>query len=246
LLDAVTHDLRTPLTSIKASITTLLDDLDGKPNGEQTIMLDAESRREMFEVINEESDRLNRFIGGLIELARIEAGEMHLRRRWGAIDEIITAALARAEPLTRHQRIEVEMEEELPVVSVDPRAVSEVVYTLIDNAAKYSLPETTIRLAAQRAGMMLQISVEDEGKASRRICANVSSINSFARFVMVTSARISLREPVWDWRLQRESSKLMEDVSGSKIASKEGEPRLSSRSRLAMMNTRACRKRLKK
>jgi len=165
LLDAVTHDLRTPLTSIKASITTLLDDLDGKAKGEQTIALDAESRREMFEVINEESDRLNRFIGGLIELARIEAGEMHLRRRWGAIDEIITAALTRAEPLTQHHRIEVEMENELPVVSVDPRAVSEVVYTLVDNAAKYSLPETTIRLAARRAkDEMLQISVEDEGE----------------------------------------------------------------------------------
>jgi len=164
LLDAVTHDLRTPLTSIKASITTLLDDLDGKANGDQTIALDAESRREMFEVINEESDRLNRFIGGLIELARIEAGEMHLRRRWGAIDEIITAALTRAESLTQRHRIEVEMETELPVVSVDPRAVSEVVYTLVDNAAKYSPPETTIRLAAQRAkNEMLQISVEDEG-----------------------------------------------------------------------------------
>lgn len=165
LLDAVTHDLRTPLTSIKASITTLLDDLDGKANGEQTIALDAESRREMFEVINEESDRLNRFIGGLIELARIEAGEMHLRRRWGAIDEIIAAALERAEPLTQHHHIEVEMESDLPIVSVDPRAVSEVVYTLVDNAAKYSLPDTIIRITAQRArNEMLQISVEDEGK----------------------------------------------------------------------------------
>ncbi len=164
LLDAVTHDLRTPLTSIKASITTLLDDLDGKGKSDQTTALDAESRREMFEVINEESDRLNRFIGGLIELARIEAGEMHLRRRWGAIDEIITAALARSEPLTQHHRIEVEMETELPVVSVDPRAVSEVVYTLVDNAAKYSVPETTIRLAAQRArDEMLQISVSYAG-----------------------------------------------------------------------------------
>ncbi len=61
-------------------------------------------------------------IGGLIELARIEAGEMHLRRRWGAIDEVITAARARAESLTHHHHIEVEMETELPVVSVDPRS----------------------------------------------------------------------------------------------------------------------------
>src|SRR5262245_50164543 len=78
LLDAVTHDLRTPLTSIKASITTLLDEVRETP-----VKLDAESRVEMMEVIDEESDRLSRFISGLIELARIEAGELQLRRRWG-------------------------------------------------------------------------------------------------------------------------------------------------------------------
>src|SRR5215217_1146447 len=82
LLDAVTHDLRTPLTSIKASITTLLDEVRGRTDGNQMVALDEESKIEMMEVIDEESDRLNRFIGGLIELARIEAGEMHLRRRW--------------------------------------------------------------------------------------------------------------------------------------------------------------------
>jgi K+-sensing histidine kinase KdpD len=56
----------------------------------------------MMEVIDEESDRLSRFINGLIELARIEAGELQLRRRWGAVDEIISAHLSRAEPITRN------------------------------------------------------------------------------------------------------------------------------------------------
>src|SRR5687767_10993746 len=97
LLDAVTHDLRTPLTSIKASITTLLDEVRGRTDGNPMVALDEESKLEMMEVIDEESDRLNRFIGGLIELARIEAGEMHLRRRWGTVDEITSAALQRAE-----------------------------------------------------------------------------------------------------------------------------------------------------
>jgi K+-sensing histidine kinase KdpD len=98
LLDAVTHDLRTPLTSIKASVTTLLDD---PTTDEESGTLDAEGRREMLEVIDEETDRLNRFIEGLVEMARIEAGEMHLRRRWGSIEEIVTTALERAAPLTR-------------------------------------------------------------------------------------------------------------------------------------------------
>ena len=164
MLDAVTHDLRTPLTSIKASITTLLDEVRGRISGEPPVALDAESRVEMMDVIDEESDRLSRFINGLIELARIEAGELHLRRRWGAVDEIISAALSRAEPFTRQHRIELDVEKELPGVRVDERAVSEVVYTLIDNAAKYSPKGSAIRINARRAGdELIQMSVEDEG-----------------------------------------------------------------------------------
>jgi K+-sensing histidine kinase KdpD len=165
LLDAVTHDLRTPLTSIKASITTLLDEVRGRMNGEPPVALDVDSRVEMMEVIDEESDRLSRFINGLIELARIEAGELHLRRRWGAVDEIIAAALSRAEPITRQHEIELFVEKELPGVRVDERAVSEVVYTLIDNAAKYSAKSSTIRIAARRSGDdLIEMSVADEGR----------------------------------------------------------------------------------
>ncbi|HEV8202832.1 MAG TPA: ATP-binding protein [Pyrinomonadaceae bacterium] len=164
LLDAVTHDLRTPLTSIKASITTLLDEVRGRFSGEPPVTLDAESRVEMMEVIDEESDRLSRFINGLIELARIEAGELKLRRRWGAVDEIISAALMRAEPITRGYRLDLDVEKELPGVRVDERAVSEVVYTLIDNAAKYSAKGSVIRISARRAGdELIQMAVEDEG-----------------------------------------------------------------------------------
>lgn len=165
LLDAVTHDIRTPLTSIKASVTTLLDELRGKTYDGHQVALGAESRREMLEVIDEESDRLNRFVEGLIELARIEAGELRLRLRWGAVDEVVAAALSRAEPLTRNHRISVELEDGLPVVRVDPHAVAEVVYTLIDNAAKYSPTGTTIHVAATRAEEeMIRIAVEDEGQ----------------------------------------------------------------------------------
>ena len=163
LLDAVTHDLRTPLTSIKASVTTLLDEVRGRA-AESPVSLDPESRVEMMEVIDEESDRLSHFINGLIELARIEAGELHLRRRWGVVDEIISTALSRAEPITRSHRVEVDVEQELPGVRVDERAVSEVMYTLIDNAAKYSPKGSTIRITARRAGEgQIQMAVEDEG-----------------------------------------------------------------------------------
>lgn len=165
LLDAVTHDLRTPLASVKASITTLLDEVRGSKDGEPPVVLDDESRLDMMEVIDQESDRLNLFIGDLIELARIEAGELQLRPRWGAVDEIISTALTRAEPLTAQHRIEVEIEKELPLVRVDNRAVSEVVYSLIDNATKYSPVNTTIRVTATRGDdEMVYVTVEDMGK----------------------------------------------------------------------------------
>jgi K+-sensing histidine kinase KdpD len=164
LLDAVTHDLRTPLTSIKASITTLLDDQRGEPDGQQTFTIDADSKLEMMEVIDQETDRLTRFISGLIELARIEAGQLQLRRRWGAVEEIVSNALSRAEPITRDHRIVLGIEKDLPVVRVDERAVSEVVYTLIDNAAKYSPAGSRIIISAKQLQHdQIRMEVENEG-----------------------------------------------------------------------------------
>jgi len=117
-----------------------------------------------FGVHFKESDRLNRFVEGLIELARIEAGEMQLRRHWSSVEEIITTALARAAPLTRQHQIHIDSEKDLPVIRVDSRAVSEVIYTLIDNAAKYAPGGTLIRISAQRADdVTLLFAVEDKG-----------------------------------------------------------------------------------
>jgi K+-sensing histidine kinase KdpD len=164
LLDAVTHDLRTPLTSIKASVTTLLDDQLAARDGAQATPLGEAGRQEMLEVINEEADRLDRFVEDLMALARIEAGEMQLRREWSSLTEIITAAMKRASPLTRKHRIDLWFDEQLPSVRVDERAVAEVVYALVDNAAKYSPPSGVIKVAAKASDSdMVQLIVEDEG-----------------------------------------------------------------------------------
>ncbi len=161
LLDAVTHDIRTPLTSIKASVTTLLEEL--RTRRDDTIKLDADGRREMLEVIDEEADRLNRFVEGLVELARIEAGQLELRRRWGTVDEIVVSALERAEPLTRRHKVEVLIDKELPMARVDAKAVAEVVYALVDNAAKYSPNGTRIKVTAGQVDETMRLTVEDEG-----------------------------------------------------------------------------------
>ena len=147
LLDAVTHDIRTPLTSIKASATLLLEDRQAT---EQVEKLTPEEQQAMLRVINHGADRLDRFVEGIVDLARIDAGDMKLYRNWGAVDDIIDAALAQAEPLTRQHQIRVRIKDELPVVRVDARAVAEVIYTLIDNASKYAPTETLIKIEANR------------------------------------------------------------------------------------------------
>lgn len=164
LLDAVTHDLRTPLTSIKASVTTLLDDQRSRQKGENEARLGEDGRQEMLEVIDEEADRLDRFIEDLMSLARIEAGQMQLRREWGSLEEIVIAAMRRAAPLTKNRPIELGIPEELPSVKVDERAMAEVIYVLLENAAKYSPSGGVIRVAAQPDQEdMIRLVIEDQG-----------------------------------------------------------------------------------
>ena len=169
LLDAVTHDIRTPLTAIKASVTILLDEQEETTvEGETPVALNAETRGEMLKVINEETDRLNHFVEGMVELAQIEAGKMNYRRKWDAVEDIVEAALLRAAPRIRGRRINIEFEKNLPTLCVDSRAVAEVIYNLIDNAGKYSPSDTPIQIHARRldeASVILSVSDEGEGIA---------------------------------------------------------------------------------
>ncbi len=161
LLDAVTHDLRTPLTSIKASVTTLL----AEENHDDPVALDQEVRIELLDVINEETDRLNRFVENMVELAKLEAGELQLRRRWGSVAEIVALASERASELTANHSIEISLERELPSARVDANLLAEVLYSLIDNAAKYSPAGSPIRITARRSeDEMILLTVEDQGR----------------------------------------------------------------------------------
>lgn len=160
LLDTVTHDIRTPLTSIKAAVTSLLDDEKG-----EAFQLDAEGKKEFLEIINEETDRLNHFTEGMVELARQEANAVQLRRNWCSVDEIFSAALERAKDLCKAHRLQIATEAELPALRVDAKAIAQVVYTLLENAAKYSPTGTLIKVTAQRAAKeMVEIAVIDEGR----------------------------------------------------------------------------------
>lgn len=158
LLDAVTHDLRTPLTSIKAAATTLLED-------KRERFLDGEGRKEFLDIINEETDRLNKFIEGMVGLARVEANALQDRKCWGPVDEIISNAIERAKGQLTSRHIHIELERDLPSLFVDSGLISEVVYTLLDNAAKYSPEGSRIGISARRSGAeMIEIAVEDQGR----------------------------------------------------------------------------------
>src|SRR5206468_3408474 len=159
LLDALTHNLRTPLTAIKASVTALLGDRRAGIHTE----LPTEGRRELLQVIDEESDRLNRFIEGLSTPEnRTPAQPLHLRAV--SLDDVVRAGLIRAETLTRDHHLAVTLADGLPAVSIDAPSLAEVVYILLDNASKYAAAGTTIRISAAREdNRYLRVTVSDEG-----------------------------------------------------------------------------------
>jgi K+-sensing histidine kinase KdpD len=159
LLDALTHNLRTPLTAIKAAVTALIGASEWTPQSE----LSSEGRHELLLVIDEESDRLNRFIEGLSSADRRNVSQPPTLRR-ERLDEIVRAAVARADNLTRDHRVVVTLDEGLPRLSVDPASIIEVLYTLIDNASKYSPRGTGIGVTASVADdHFVRVSVVDEG-----------------------------------------------------------------------------------
>ncbi len=152
LLDAVTHDLRTPLTSIKAAVTTV-----------RNPSLPEDVRQELYEVIEQESDRLDRFIGGMMDLARLEAGDIHLESSEVSVDEVVEDALARAEPLLSGHQVEVQVSSPTLRLQADPRLISQVLFTLLDNAAKNSPKGTRIWIAANENEGRVTLTVIDEG-----------------------------------------------------------------------------------
>jgi two-component system sensor histidine kinase KdpD len=159
LLEALTHNLRTPLTAIKAAVTALL----GAGAWTREADLSSEGQVELLQVIDEESDRLNRFIGGL-STSDGAAQAPSVKSRAVPVAEIVKVAVQRAETVTRHHHVGTTIDQPLPSLSVDAASVTEVLYTLLDNASKYSAPGTTITIRASAYDdRSILLSVSDEG-----------------------------------------------------------------------------------
>lgn len=149
LLDSLAHDIKTPLTSIKAAVTSLLGN-------------SAAADQELLTIINEEADRLNQLAAEVVAMARVEAGKLHLEKRPIAAAELIEGALgelgARTEP-----SVGVTVAPALPPAECDPEFVQQVIKQLIENALKYSPEGTAVTVSAERKGAKIVIGVADRG-----------------------------------------------------------------------------------
>lgn len=158
LLDALTHNLRTPLTAIKASVTALLS-IGGTDLG----ALSWDNRRDLLKVIDEESDRLNLFIEGLSVADRPDATHPNTFRAVSA-EQVIRESVARAQTVSRHHHLRVSIAPDLPPLAIERSAIGEALYTLIDNASKYSPVGTIIVVRAEALDeRFVRVSIEDEG-----------------------------------------------------------------------------------
>ncbi|HZL66531.1 MAG TPA: DUF4118 domain-containing protein [Candidatus Limnocylindrales bacterium] len=153
LLDSVTHEFRTPLTSIKASVTTLLS----------TPQIDSEGQKELLTVIDEETDRLNRLVGEAAEMAQLDAQQVELRRETYAVRQVVEAALEKSKQLLAGREVKLQLPESLPPVRIDLERIAEVLVQLLENAAKYSPPGTPITISAEPVGKMVDLSIADRG-----------------------------------------------------------------------------------
>ena len=154
MLTSLSHDLRTPLASILGSATTLIS------GGE---LYDARQTRELLQTIREEAERLDRFVGNLLDMSRLEAGALGAKPEALDVSELVERATKRmARRLTGHQLV-ISAPAELPLVMVDPLLMEQALVNLIDNAVKYSPAHAIIRIRAEPWGDGVQIAVEDEG-----------------------------------------------------------------------------------
>ena len=153
LLDSITHDFRTPLTSMKAAVTGLLASAE----------FDSPQSHELLTIINEECDRLNHLVEEAGEMAKLEAGEVTLDLAPTSIEDIIDAALAHCKSALAGRRVDVRVADGLPPVRADLERAKESLVQLIENANLYSPKEQPITIAAELTGDTVTTSVADRG-----------------------------------------------------------------------------------
>lgn len=179
LLDSVTHEFRTPLTAIKASAETLLSEVE----------LDKPQLKELATVINEESDRLNHLVEEAAEVAQLDAHQVELNFEPHSIRDAIQLALQESKQATERHSIEVNAPDDLPALRMDVKRIAEVLTQLLDNASKYSPPNTPIHVTAELRNGQVVTSVADHGPGIEEVEQSMI----FEKFYRGRNERVSIQ-----------------------------------------------------
>jgi two-component system sensor histidine kinase KdpD len=154
LLSSLSHDLRTPLGSIEGAASSLL---------EERAALGEEDRRELAEAILEESRRMSRLVTNLLNMVRVETGDLAVAKSWQPLEEPLGVALLRMEERLREHPFAVRLPPDLPLVPVDELLLEQVFLNLLENAARHTPPGTPIEISAWTEGRAVVVEVADRG-----------------------------------------------------------------------------------
>lgn len=151
VLSAVSHDLRTPLTTLSGLAGLLADN-----------HLGSEERRELVQAIQGEVGRMTQQVGNLLEMARLQSG-VQLKREWQLLDEVVGSALAATDHVLQAHHVELALAPYLPMLHIDAVLIERVLVNLLENAAKYTPAGSTVTLSARRQADAVVVSVSDNG-----------------------------------------------------------------------------------
>lgn len=154
LLSVVSHDLRTPLTAIAGSASSLL---------ESSETLDRQTQDELIRTICDESQRMNRLVNNLLEMSRLQSGAVQMNREWHVLEEIVGTAIASLQNQLERHPISICIPENFPLIHIDALLIERVFVNLLDNAVKYSQNESPIEISAQKQEDSVVITVADRG-----------------------------------------------------------------------------------
>ncbi len=159
LLNSVSHDLRTPLAAI-AGVLSTLKEFESDPSQQA---LDQATRQELIDTAWDEVERLNRFVGNLLEMTRLESGALRLRKEVVEVQDLIGSVAQQMGDRLKEHQLRLDLFAELPPVRIDFMLFSQVLINLLDNAVKYSPAGTLIEVAARQQGGIVEITVLDRG-----------------------------------------------------------------------------------
>ncbi|KQX51949.1 DUF4118 domain-containing protein [Paenibacillus sp. Root444D2] len=154
LLDSLSHELRTPLATIIGSVTGLLEGED---------VFGPEDRRELLLTTREGATRMNRLVGNLLGMVRIESGMLRLNKQWCGVEDIVGVALTQLNDALLHRKVNIHLAPDLPSVPMDEVLIEQVLINVISNAIKYSPDGSEIVIEADHKQDMLDLTIKDEG-----------------------------------------------------------------------------------